>query len=151
MKEAEFQAYLSTIRKEDWQQLFALLEVIEKAKDFGKLHGMKAGDGGQLYAPYWESSEVVRRFFNIVYEMHIVFSFNWMDWEQGKGILRNNAQNYELLDSLALCKLITTIVRADRFNDGYLNLCFEEGIVEKILVSLKRNVENASLKAESEG
>ncbi|MBK9248771.1 MAG: hypothetical protein IPM69_11805 [Ignavibacteria bacterium] len=142
MKEAEFQEYLGTIRKEDWQPLFALLDDIDREINFGNLHGMKEGTGGQLYAPYWESSEVVSRFIKLVYEMHIVFSFNWMEWEQGNEILRNNAQNYDSLDSLTLCKLITTIVRADRFNDGYLIRCFEEGIVQKILVSLKRNVEN---------
>jgi hypothetical protein len=39
-----------------------------------------------------------------------------------------------------LCRFITTIVRADRFNDGFLVQCFENGQIAKILLALRDKV-----------
>jgi len=47
-------------------------------------------------------------------------------------------QEFENLDSITLCKLLTTIVRADRFNDGLMISYFNDGTISAIIQDLKK-------------
>ncbi|MBK8516537.1 MAG: hypothetical protein IPL55_09735 [Saprospiraceae bacterium] len=66
--------------------------------------------------------------------------FDWASWSEGKSILLNADFVYNTLDVISLCKLLTTIIMEDRFNEGYLVSCFEKGIVLKIITALENNV-----------
>ena len=66
------------------------------------------------------------------------------EWPEGKAMLQNKSQDFDNLDLATLCKLITTIIRADRFNDGYLISRFENGTILKIIKAIKRNRENST-------
>jgi len=39
---------------------------------------------------------------------------------------------------ITLCKLLTTIIRADRFSDGYMLSAFKHGDILEILKELKK-------------
>ncbi|MBK8055438.1 MAG: hypothetical protein IPK35_19750 [Saprospiraceae bacterium] len=71
--------------------------------------------------------------------------FDWAAWEDGKNILLNPDFEYNTLDLISLCKLLTVIIRADRFNEGYLVSCFEKGIVLKIITALESKVKHDTL------
>ena len=56
-----------------------------------------------------------------------------------KNILKQEHYDFNPLDTLTLCKLLTTIVRADRFTDGLLISFFEKSTILNILTALKQN------------
>ena len=132
--------HLKTIIKSDWGKLFELIHVLEKTNSFGKIKSDDKLEDGTMIFPYMVSSKVIDDFYQIAHELKIVLDFDWMDWQKGKDILNNNETNYSELNNITLCKLITVIIRADRFNEGYMVSCFENGIVLKILKGIKSNL-----------
>jgi hypothetical protein len=66
-----------------------------------------------------------------------VIGFDWLEWKEGQAMLKDPEQDYSGMDAVTLCKLITLIVRAERFYEGYMNNCFVNGSVLKIVTALK--------------
>jgi len=65
--------------------------------------------------------------------------FDWVKWNEGKEILEKKA--YKDQDIITLCKLLTTIARADRFCEGFLFSAFKDGGILAILTEIKRKIE----------
>ncbi|APG66440.1 hypothetical protein LPB136_06870 [Tenacibaculum todarodis] len=80
-----------------------------------------------------------------MYELNLPPVFNWLDWKLGKEILTNNNFDYSSLDKISLCKVMTCIIRSNRFNEGYTLSCFKNGTIEKILMNLKNQIFKNSL------
>jgi hypothetical protein len=128
---------LKTLSQSEWSKLFDLIPEIEKTISFGKLSAGVRDESGINVFPSWQASPIVDRFCKVAYELNIIAVFDWSSWDEGYKILADPKGNFELLDAVTLCKLITLIVRADRFNDGVLIGCFESGTMTKITLALK--------------
>lgn len=118
-----FQERLQTIKQNQWEKLFALLNNLEKTDD---------------------SEDSIDQFLRLIYDLGIILNFDWSEWGEAKHILDNKKQNYEDLDLITLCKLLTTIIRADRFSDGLLAYNLSNGMVFKVLQSIKHKVQAKS-------
>jgi hypothetical protein len=128
---------INRISNEQWKELFDLIPAVSRAKYFGKLIGMKKESDGIYPMPYFIHSKLVIKFTQISYKIGLIQSFDWPHWDRGKKLLDNADIDFNELSFMTLCKLIIVIVRADRFNDGYMVRCFEKGIILKILRALK--------------
>jgi len=126
-----------TEQQKDWQLLFGLLPEIEQQKKFGKLVGSKKMPDGNLSLPFWLEDPLVSRFFNAAYILGIVTVFDWASWQEGIDILNDPESNYNDYDIETLCKLITLIVKGDKFCEGYLINAFETRTMTKIILALK--------------
>ena len=75
---------------------------------------------------------------HIVYRLPIIIGFDWGAWEAGK----TSYDDFDLdtLDLPAKCKLITAIVRNDRFCEGALVSAFESGLILRILKSIEKQI-----------
>lgn len=135
----KLQEHIRTLTTNEWDRLFSLLPEIEATKKFGELKGGEILGDGSFTFPYWSSSEIVDRVFELIHELDIVPVFDWTSWDEGKTILKNQNFNYSNLDTITLCKLLTTIIRANRFNDGFFILSFENGVIPKIIKAIKQN------------
>ncbi|MCX6350594.1 MAG: DUF6508 domain-containing protein [Bacteroidetes bacterium] len=141
MKEfPEFQQHLTTLKSKDWQKLFALIPEIENTKIFGKISKVEKDKDGVQVMPYMISSEVVDKFYNVVYELEILPNFDWMNWKEAKPIIDDESFDYNELETITLCKLLTFIIRADRFSEGVLVSCFTNGSILKIILSLRDKI-----------
>ena len=120
-----FEEHLNQITKEKWYDLFSLLPEIKETKDFGN---------------YINNAKIVSKTLNSIYDLNLAPVFNWVDWEFGREVLGSSDFDYTGLDKITLCKLITCIVRSNRFNDGYTISCFKNGTFEKILIKLKKEI-----------
>ena len=136
----DFENNISKITKEQWQQLFKLIPIISRTKNFGKMSPPKKTKEGYFTFEYMQPSIIVERFLKTVYEIGIIHTFKWGDWDEGKKIVRNPKTDFNKLDIKTLCMLITAIVRNDRFCEGALVSSFENGIILKILNALKKNI-----------
>jgi len=145
MNELEkLQEDINTLTTNDWDKLISLLQEIEVTRNFGELKGGEQLENDSITFPYWSSSEVVKNAFKIIHELNLVPAFNWTIWAEGKSILNNQDFNYSNLDTITLCKLLTTIVRTDRFNDGFFVFNFENGVIPKIIKTIIQNEINKS-------
>lgn len=137
IEEKEFENHLLTFERKNWDRLFRLLPEIEKATVFGELKGGSELNDGSIQMPFWSRSKIADDFLVVFHSINLSVIFDWASWKEGKNILNQKDVDLNKLDTLTLCKLLTTIVRADRFNDGYLISCFENGIVPKIIKAIK--------------
>jgi hypothetical protein len=135
-----FADHIKNLRPEDWRPLLDLIPEIERTTCFGKTSGGQEDTDGYIQMPYWIPSQVVERFHDVVYDIPVVFSFDWMKWDEGRKLLSDENTEFDSLDLLTKCKLITAIVRNNRFCDGYLVSAFESGLILKILKAIERDV-----------
>ena len=137
IEEKEFEAHLLNINAKSWNRLFKLLPKIEEAKNFGELKDGKKLEDGSLQMPYWVNSKIVEDFLEIFHELNLCVSFDWPSWTEGKEILNKNDFDFNKLNTLPLCKLLTVLVRKDRFNEGFLISCFQNGTISNIIKAIK--------------
>jgi hypothetical protein len=135
----KFQAHIETLKTTDWERLFSLLPEIEVSKNNREINSSEKLIDGAIPFPNVNSSMIINKVFNLIHELNLVPAFDWTSWEEGINILNNHEFDYAKLDTITLCKLLTTIIRADRFNDGFLVSCFENGIVSKIIKALNQH------------
>jgi len=136
--ETDFKRQIDNISMNEWNKLFELIPEIEKCKNFGQLSStVNIAEGVHQISPsIW--ADITRKFVQTSYDSKLVLSFDWPHWEQGKNILNNRNQKFDHLDVVTLCKLLTTIIRADRFNDGFLLIKLEDGTITGILKALQK-------------
>jgi len=138
--EEKYIKQISAISDSNWQELFAYIPDFEKTTDFGNWTKSEPVENGVVSMPHAISSPIVSDFVSCLYKIDLVLSFDWMRWEEGHEILNDPTTDFDIYDKLTLCRLITLIVRNDRYTEGYLLRCFEEGIVLKLLKGLERKV-----------
>lgn len=135
---------LNSIPKEDWNKLFNLIQKIENTSNFGMMEGGNQITPGTVEMPFWDWAEITKSFVKISNDLKLVLDFDWGEWSEGKAMLKNSTLDFDSLDLVTLCKLLTTIIRADRIIDGYLMRSFENGNILKIIKAIKRNRGNSS-------
>lgn len=133
-----FKSYVDQLSLKEWERLFALKNDIKIGKNFGTLSGIENLEDG---FPYWQMSEIAQKTVYVISTLQLTPIFDWASWEEGKKILEDPGFDYDNLDVVTLCKLLTVIIRADRFNDGYLISCFDKGIMLKIITALEKNIQ----------
>jgi hypothetical protein len=130
-------AHLDKMDPSLWMRLYELVRSIYIENEFGKIKETEKRTNAYLEFPHWEYTTKIADFNRMVYDMDIVIGFDWLEWKEGQAMLKDPGHDYSGLDAITLCKLITLIVRAERFYEGYLNNCFENGAVLKIVTALK--------------
>ena len=139
VKLEDFKEYLQTFKQEDWEKMFVKLPEIESANSFGDEIESQQNENGTFTFPYWSNSFIVDKVCSIINELQLAPSFDWNSWEEGRLILESKDFDFTTLDTFTLCKFFTTIIRANRFIDGYLVYNFENGNVFKIISAIKQN------------
>lgn len=89
--------------------------------------------------PY-EEHPIVQQFRNVVYSIPIMIDFNWSSWDEGRRIVSDENFDYDTIDIPTKCKIITAILRNDRFCSGRLVDAFETGMMLKVLKSIQRQL-----------
>ncbi|MEK7264449.1 MAG: DUF6508 domain-containing protein [Bacteroidota bacterium] len=132
---------MRTIQQKDLQRLSELILEVENTTSFGELIvGEKDEEGVNIF-PYYVSSPVVSKFLRLGFDLNLDSNFDWTHWDEGVKILNDENRDYSLLTCETLCKLVTTIVRKDRFCEGELICSFENGVMLKILKAFQKHFE----------
>lgn len=119
------------LSKSDWKQLTDLIPIIENTVNFEKVE--PSPSKSQHIFHHTIPSEIVLKFIKVVSEKQMIMVFDWMNWDEGHKILEDESFDYDLLDLTTIIMLITTIVRNDRFCDGFIISKFQDGTILKIL------------------
>ncbi len=140
LTETNYILSINSFSNEDWESLLALIPEIENTTQFAEAVAGTCNNNGFLTVPYNVPSAVVNRFCEIVYDLPIIIDFNWSAWIEGREMLKDRSFDFDSIDIPEKCKLITIIIRSDRFCDGALISAFREGIILEILKSIKRQL-----------
>ena len=116
---------------EDWKALFDLIPEIEHSTNFGDLVITEGA------FPYASESKIIDKFREVLWEKRILIVFDWSAWKEGIKMLEDRDADFSNLDLITLVKLLTTIVRADRFSTGLLMSKFSDGTILNILYRLR--------------
>jgi len=137
MINSEIDIYIKSISTTSWNRLFDLIPRIQSTSKFGKWKDGEKNSNGIIETPALILNNVVKDFTSIMYELELVLDFDWVNWDKGAEILRSG--NFEKEDTITLIKLLTSIIRNDRFNEGLLVDMFENNTIERILTQVKSN------------
>lgn len=125
----EFKAYISTLSYGHLHPLFRLLP---------ELNTFITSKNASTYS-YENTPKIIRQVNNEILRLELIPVFNWSVWQEGMDLLQHPNTNYNNLPFYDLCKLLTVIYRADRFNEGYKLAQFTNGTVYKILKAMETN------------
>jgi hypothetical protein len=121
------------VGRDQLDAVLAFLPIFERP---GYTFGEWITQEGQL--PYFDYSADVLAFEKALYNQGIIFAFDWPAWGEEVKRYQSDAQALQRADLLALRKLLTAHVRADRFVEGHLASVLESGHITAILRRLRQ-------------
>lgn len=136
LNEDNYIEIINSYDKKHWQPLLDLIPEIESNNQIGKMAVEGKDAEGDIPIPDF----IVFNFQKLAYDLGLIIDFEWFKWDDGREIARNKDFDFDMIDVPAKCKLITAIIRQDRFNDGVLVSAFESGLILKILQSINRQL-----------
>jgi len=122
-------------------ELKSLRDINDRIQGFkgkwGIYHESKQTESGALTFPWVEQEPLIQEFVQLMYEKHLVVKFDWPNWQEGRDwyVLQDDSK-YAKLDVETSLKLLTAIMRNDRFNEGALVNAFDSGTFPKIIQNL---------------
>jgi len=130
----DFEAYLATIPKNDWDGLFALLPQIRNTNTFGIIEQVSP-----LFLTV-KRCAIVDSLMSYLKSLELFPVFEWIIWKRGQRIINDASFDFKSLEIKELCMLLTVVFRLDEFNEGYLVGKFEDGIMLAILEALEMKI-----------
>lgn len=103
---------------------------------FGEWQGGNADARGVIHLPWFELSEGGRAFVTTAAANGFVTpGFDWGAWSGTPGAVRLMRDPEAMRDATAddLARMLTTVVRGDRFSEGTLEWAFESGLIGRIV------------------
>ncbi|MEY3232074.1 MAG: hypothetical protein RL689_2163 [Planctomycetota bacterium] len=103
---------------------------------FGAWNTRTKSQPGVVSEPMYILSEPAHRFYRAVYELGwILTDFDWPRWMSGEEAQRltHDAEAVDAASPEQLARLLTAMVRSDRFCEGALAGCHESGLIIRIL------------------
>lgn len=84
-----------------------------------------------LTMPSFAMSDLLTRFEAMTYDVGWIKDFDWMEWSRGPEAKRLMRDQASLADATVdqIAKVLTALVRADRFSEGTLAGYFKEGLL----------------------
>ena len=132
---------INSYKEQDWKPLLDLIPKIEKVKKFGDYtRAMRLLKKGIIDMTPCDEHQVVIEFRKLTYSIPIIIDFNWGAWEEGREMVINENFDYDSIDIPTKCKIITAIVRNDRFCINRLVEAFETGMMLKVLKSIQKQL-----------
>jgi len=130
----EFYTHLDSIKATVWDQLADMADKIAQTEVFCVAYEAVIENG--IKTPgYRDEEPVILEFIELFYHLDLNVNFDWMGSREHK-LLSEVDYDFNQLGVFDLCKVLTVIVRNDRFYGGYLINRFEDGTILRILQAL---------------
>ncbi|MEA1910800.1 MAG: DUF6508 domain-containing protein [Spirochaetota bacterium] len=140
LDENNYKEKLFAFTNQDWQPFIKIIHKIEKTSYFGELGKLEMVDKGVYQESFSTFAPIVSEFLEIVYNLPVIVNFNWKIWKEGWDILNDQNFDFDKLDIPTKCKLLTTVIRNDRFCEGALVSAFKSGLMLNILKSIEKEL-----------
>lgn len=105
--------------------------------EWGVRHDNERNKAGVLIFPWVEQYPLIQDFVSFMYENSLMVKFDWTEWQVGRDWYALDDENkYQQLNIETALKLLTAVIRNDRFNEGALVRAFEDTSFPKIIQKL---------------
>lgn len=128
--------HLAQMSGDQWKKIEDLFSEIQSSSSFGKWETSAPQEDGSISLPYVQPSETMQHFIELMYALELVASFDWTSWDEGQRLLQRQELPIGDNDAWTACRLITTMIRSDRFVEGSLLAFFQRGHVGAALAAL---------------
>lgn len=137
----KIQQAIDNYRNLSKENIEALRKINARIQDYvgewGIRHDNERTESGVLIMPWVEQYPLIQDFVTFMYENKLVIPFDWVYWQEGRDwFALEDDSKYASLDVETILKLLTAIIRNDRFNEGALVSAFEDGSFPKIIQKL---------------
>ena len=133
-------AALKNARRETLLELFELGK-LSKGQVAGEWTDGQEISSNTFIAPYYAMSNHSNRIMKILYELNLVISFDWMNWDEGREFISNkNLDLFSNQSKYVLIGLLTALARKDRFSEGSWGSAIENGTTPKLLFELEKRI-----------
>ena len=114
-------------------RLDALVKFLERFESLSFEFGQSIATPGRM--PFFSYSDDVSRFIQVCYDMKWVHPFDWGEWMRSREAmrLRDEPGALESATPGQLQRLLTTVIRQDRFVDGAVAGAYKSGLLVGIL------------------
>ena len=143
LTEENYVAVINSHTIVDWQPLLVLIPKIQRARTFGKWISSNKGDGtieNPYQIPHFYNSKLVNQFASFAYDLPILVNFSWICWDDLHTYLKDKTFDFDTIDIPTKCKVITAIIRADRFCESATAAEFKSGLIVRILKSIQKQL-----------
>ena len=115
-------------------RMVGLLEAFAEAKTIRKPLGFSL-DGVAMHV---EEHAAIKPFVRLAYDDGWVLAgFDWPSWDEGRAIA-GDPDRVKTVDLLTIRKIITALVRNERFCDGSLQAAHGRGVIQAILQRIEQ-------------
>ena len=131
-------AALKKAGKESLRELFELGRMSARQPAGEWVDGKELVPGVHT-APHYSMGDIPKKIMDLLYELNLIISFRWMDWDEGRVLLSDgDLTKLEDQPSHVLIGLLIAVARNDRFCDGAWGAAIERGTVAKLLDELEK-------------
>ena len=127
---------VNVITKEDIKAVLTCIPYFQSGEAFGEWEYPVNRSPGLV--PYPMLSEQASSFLEACYAHNFVQAFNWGEWVEENRELAENGFGIEELDLEGVVKLLTSLIRGDRFCGGLLLAAMEDSRIFRILNQLDK-------------
>lgn len=129
------------LSKENIEALRAInARIQDYVGEWGTRHDNERTESGAFVMPWVEQYPLIQDFVSFMYENDLVVKFRWTEWQEGRDwYALDDGSKYDKLDVETALKLLTAVIRNERFNDGALVRAFEDGSFPKIISAFASN------------
>lgn len=103
-------------------------------RPWGEVVPSKKTEGGAMTWPYMKKHPLVDEFLEFFNDAKLPVTFDWMAWDEGRDwFALDDEAKYNKLDAATGLRLISAIIRNERFSEGAIVAGFETGQLPKII------------------
>ncbi|MGE0733128.1 MAG: DUF6508 domain-containing protein [Alphaproteobacteria bacterium] len=137
---AEGQRSARALRAADLADLLA--RMAGKADGFGRWHRETRDAHGHIGLPWFEYSEDAQKLLAQIRNAGLlVAGFDWAAWS-GRNSYLDDPNSIDTADREDCRRLLTALIRGDRFNEGLLFNAFESGLLRRLVDRLAATVDD---------
>jgi hypothetical protein len=120
-----------------WARLFAAADALRSDPEPSAMVPAVQQSDGSYSFPYPRYSDTVEEIVQLLYDLNIVVPFDWDAWYQDGGRIPS-PDEVARGSAAEAARLVTAIVRAERFSEGTLANALADGTLEAALARLRR-------------
>jgi len=99
--------------------------------------GVPEHEGGPIQWPWVDYVPVVDAWVDSLYEHHVIVEYGEPGWNERMQAFSEDPSRLRSADLLTVRKVLTTVVRAERFGEGAIESAFETGLVQTAMLRLR--------------
>lgn len=140
LNEKSYNEIINNYNIENWQPFLEIIPILEDAyKGYNRFINL-----GKMVSIEFDKNtdKIIKSFLDICYSIPIILIFDWVTWIEENPKIKNYKLNFDALDIPTKCKLLSSIICNEKFQNGYIKKSIYNGYLLKITRSIATLIQN---------